>query len=119
MPKEVIDSSLGQILISLGVVDREYVEHVVARLEKEHNDKLGDMLIELKACDKDQIDVALRIQAGLRSKEDCVQARAMAELATYRKVRRQQETVQVRAFKRELDSRPGYASNLSLASAHK
>jgi len=79
-------TSVGLILIKMGVITKE---DLVAAIDEQDNSSieylLGKLLVANGVCSKEQVEIALAAQQGMRSNEDHKKAVAIASIATARK----------------------------------
>lgn len=74
--------SLGTILVKMKVATREQVAEALAEQQTMTEEEvLGQLLVARGVIDKEQLQVALDAQHGLRSKKRHVRAMAMSRLA--------------------------------------
>lgn len=79
-------TSIGSILVTMGVISKEDLDAAVEEQENlsvEH--LLGKLLVANGICSAEQIEIALAAQQGMRSEEEHKQAVAIASIAMARK----------------------------------
>jgi hypothetical protein len=80
----VRENSLGALLVQMGLISVEQLEHAVALQQKLPEDELlGRLMVSESVLTSDQLVNVLDIQKGLRSKSKYHQAMAQARLAEY------------------------------------
>ncbi len=76
------DVTLGELLVRMGTLDRCDLERMVEYQKKTAADlMLGKMMVADKLITDTDLQVALRVQSGLRSNSKHARALAMTELA--------------------------------------
>ena len=81
-------SSIGAILVDMGVISQEQLDDALAELDQLEEDELvGKLLLASGLCAKDQLEVAQSAQMSLRCGKKADQAMAVADLALSRKRR--------------------------------
>lgn len=79
-------TSLGSILLKMGVLTQEELEMAVEMQERSSKElQLGNQLVAYEVCTREQIDIALRAQEQMRSEDNGDQALGVADIAQYRR----------------------------------
>ena len=77
-------TSIGRILLLMGVVAPDDVAEAIERQKTENPDVLlGRLLVAAGVCTREQLDIAVAAQKGLRRKSDAAKACAMADVALF------------------------------------
>jgi hypothetical protein len=80
------ETSIGCILLDMGALDEQQLAEVVDQQENASVDvMLGHLLVSSEICTREQVDVALQAQQGMRSSRTTDQALAVADIAAHRK----------------------------------
>jgi hypothetical protein len=83
VPPQDDPSSVGQILVDMGLVTRGQLGRAVEMQERSSIEQLlGKLLVAEGHISNKQLDMALNAQAGLRSKKETDQAKAQAAIAS-------------------------------------
>jgi hypothetical protein len=91
MSAEYDTTSLGAILVSMGVITEEELTAAVEFQWRSSMERLlGNQLVVMEVCSKEQVDEALRAQEKMRSGK-YGHAVAVADIALARKKRMQEE----------------------------
>jgi len=78
-------TSIGNILLSMGVVTREQLIAIREEQAMEEDRRMGMMLVRKGWCTEEQLDVALAAQKTMRTKGKVGQALALADIAIAQK----------------------------------
>jgi len=77
-------TSLGQVLLALGMVTEEQLSEVQAAKDGDPDLLLGRLLVVGEVITEDELDTALSAQAGLRSSKRTRRAQGEAQIASHR-----------------------------------
>ncbi len=80
------DSSIGVILLAMGLIDQDQLQNALSAQRKEREQhRLGSLLQDMGAVSLDDIELAIKVQEGSRSKKHGERAIAAATVAQQRR----------------------------------